>query len=140
MPVTQSKLQADFANNGNPADGIEAAGRIRYFNDTITFVGDEGANDEITLLDNLPTGALVDLAKSTIIGVAQAGVTLHIGHATDDEGYAASVSVATAGTRAFDTDGAALVPVPAERGVRVTVAGGSPSAGDQRVSIAYYVR
>ena len=140
MPVTQSNLQAEYANNGNPADGISASGSLRYLNDTITFVGDEGANDEITLLDNLPKGSLIDPAKSTIIGDAQSGVTLHVGHSTDDEGYGSSVSIATAGTRPFDTDGAALIPIPNAGGLRVTVGAGSPSAGSQRVSIAYYVR
>ena len=53
MPVTQPKLQADYANNGNPADGIEAAGRVRFLNDSITFVGDESSDDVVTLLGNL---------------------------------------------------------------------------------------
>tara|TARA_R100001463_G_scaffold10301_10_gene30236 strand:- start:2625 stop:3047 length:423 start_codon:yes stop_codon:yes gene_type:complete len=140
MPVTKSNLQADYANNGNPADGISASGSLCYLNDTITFVGDESANDEITLLDNLPKGALVDPAKSAIIGAAASGVSLHIGSSTDDEGYGSSVSIASAGTRPFDANGVALIPVDASGGLRATVAAGSPGAGSQRVSIAYYVR
>ena len=140
MPVTQSKLEADYANHGNPADGIEAAGRIRFFNDSITFVGDESSDDVVTLLSNLPAGALVDPAKSSVIGGAQSGVTLDIGTTAEENAYGNGVSIASAGTRFFDTDGHALIKVAAEADLKVTVAGGSPSAGTQRVSIAYYVR
>lgn len=140
MPVTQSKLQADYANNGNPADGIEAAGRVRFLNDSITFVGDESSDDVVTLLGNLPAGALVDPAKSSVIGGAQSGVTLDIGTTADENAYGNGVSIASAGTRFFDTDGHELIKVAAEADLKVTVAGGSPTAGTQRVSIAYYVR
>jgi hypothetical protein len=140
MPVTQSELQKDYAINGNPADGILAAGRLRFLNDTITFVGDEGADDVIALLPNLPAGALVDAAKSSVIGVSQAGVTLDIGTTAEADAYGDGVSIASAGTRFFDTDGSVLVEVAAGADLIATVKAGSPSAGQQRVSIAYYVR
>jgi len=140
MPVTQSKLQADYANHGNPADGIEATGRVRFLNDSITFVGDEGSADVITLLGNIPAGALIDPAKSSVIGGAQSGVTLDIGSTANPDAYGNGVSVASAGTRFFDTDGHELIKVAAEADLKVTIAGGSPTAGTQRVSIAYYVR
>ena len=140
MPVTKSILQADFADNGNPADGIQTAGRIRYFNDTVVFVGDESAADVVALLADLPAGALVDPAKSSIVGPAQSGVTVDLGTTDTPTAYGASVSIATAGTRFLDTDGYALIPVASEADLILTFAGGSPSAGAQRVSIAYYVR
>lgn len=140
MPVTKSILQADHATNGNPADGILAAGRLRFLNDTIVFVGDESATDVVALLPNLPAGALVDPAKSSVIGPAQSGVTIDLGTTADSTAYGNSVSIASAGTRFLDTDGFALITVAAEADLTVTVDGGSPSAGSQRVSIAYYVR
>ena len=140
MPVTKSILQADYADNGNPADGIKAAGRIRFLNDTVVFVGDESAADVVALLPNLPAGALVDPAKSSIVGPAQTGVTVDLGTTADSNAYGASVSVASAGTRFLDTDGFGLIEVASEADLILTVAGGLPVAGSQRVSIAYYVR
>lgn len=140
MPVTKSTLQADYADNGNPADGIKAAGRIRFLNDTVVFEGDEGAADVVALLPNLPAGALIDPAKSSIVGPAQSGVTVDLGPSDAANTYANSVSIATAGTRYFDTDGFDLIEVPAGSDLVLTVDGGSPVAGTQRVSIAYYVR
>ena len=140
MPVTKSTLQADYADNGNPADGIKAAGRIRFLNDTVVFEGDESATDVVALLPNLPAGALVDPAKSSIVGPAQSGVTVDLGATDDSNVYANSVSIATAGTRYFDTDGFDLIEVVPGSDLILTVAGGSPVAGTQRVSIAYYVR
>lgn len=140
MPATKSQLQADYATNGNPADGIKAAGRVRFLNDTVTFVGDESSGDVIALLANIPAGALVDPAKSSVIGAAKSGVTLDIGTTADPDAYADGVSIASGGTRFFDAAAVSLVKVAAEADLTVKVAGGSPSAGAQRVSIAYYVR
>jgi hypothetical protein len=140
MPVTKSTLQADYANNGNPADGIKAAGRIRFLNDTVVFEGDESSADIVALLPNLPAGALVDPAKSSIVGPAQSGVTVDLGTTDASNSYANSVSIGSAGTRYFDTDGFDLIEVAAGSDLVLTVDTGSPVAGSQRVSIAYYVR
>lgn len=140
MPVTKSKFFAkyDLPGNTQRPDSIEAEGRIRYLNDEITFVGDEAADDEVLLLP-LPKGAFVDLTKSYIIGVAMTGVTVDVDTNAGTTILTSALSLATAGSRVFDADANGLVEVTDGR-LALTVAGGSPGAVTQRVSVAYYIR
>jgi predicted transcriptional regulator len=60
MPVTKSTEYAKFNAVGlnQRPDSIQAQGRIRFLNDTITLIGDE-TTGVVNLLP-LPKGALVD--------------------------------------------------------------------------------
>lgn len=141
MPVTESTQYAKFNTIGltQRPDSIEAEGRIRYLNDVVTFVGDETTADAVSLLP-LPKGALVDLSKSTVVGPAMSGVTIDLGvNATENTNMVDGLNLATAGTRIVND---AIVPLleVTDGALTLTVAGGSPGAVSQRVSIAYYVR
>lgn len=141
MPVTESTQYAKFNTIGltQRPDSIEAEGRIRYLNDVVTFVGDETTGVAVKLLP-LPKGALVDLAKSTVIGPAMSGVSIDLGvNGAETTNMVDGLSLASAGTRVVSGDDVPLLEVT-DGALTLTVAGGTPAAVSQRVSIAYYVR
>jgi len=141
MPVTKSTQYAKFDTIGltQRPDSIEAEGRIRYLNDVVTFVGDEGLADAVTLLP-LPKGALVDASKSTVVGGAMSGVTIDLGvNSGETTNIVDGLNLASAGARVANDDLVNLIEVT-DGALTLTVAGGSPGAVSQRVSIAYYVR
>lgn len=141
MPVTESTQYAKFNTIGltQRPDSIEAEGRIRYLNDVVTFVGDETTADAVTLLP-LPKGALVDLSKSTVVGGAMSGVTIDLGvNSGETTNMVDGLNLASAGTRVVNDDIVPLLEVT-DGALTLTVAGGTPGAVSQRVSIAYYVR
>jgi hypothetical protein len=141
MPVTESVEYAKFNTIGlkNRPDSIQAEGRARFLNDEVVFVGDESSSDAVSLLP-LPKGALVDLARSFIIGGAMSGVSVDIGTSGSTDNLADGVSLASAGSRPFDASEVNMVEVTGDGGLTLTVAGGSPAAVSQRVSVCYYVR
>ena len=138
--TTKSTLfeQFDRATSIRP-DSIEAEGRVCYLNDTVVFDADNVVTDVINLLPGIPKGALVDLAKSEVIGAAMTAVTVSIGTTADIDLIGTDIALNAAGTRAFDADAPALVEWPGGD-LLLTVSGGDPGASTQRVSVAYYVR
>lgn len=120
-------------------DSIDAEGRIRFLNDKVVFVGNEGASDTVTCLP-LPKGCKIDLSQSALIGAAMSGVTVDLGVNGDTDNLADGQSLASAGTRILDANAVDLVEVT-DGSLIMTLDGGTPAASAAvLVRIAYYVR
>jgi hypothetical protein len=139
MPVTKSTEYAKFNAVGlnQRPDSIQAQGRIRFLNDTITLIGDE-TTGVVNLLP-LPKGALVDPTKSYFILTATTGMTVDVGVAGVADNLADGVALTSAGSTVFAANEIDLVEATTGD-LTLTFKSGTASATTIRVSVAYYVR
>lgn len=139
MPVTESTEYAKFNAVGlnQRPDSIQAQGRIRFLNDTITLIGDE-TTGVVNLLP-LPKGALVDPTKSYFILTATTGMTVDVGVAGVADNLADGVALTSAGSTVFAANEIDLVEATTGD-LTLTFKSGTAAATTIRVSVAYYVR
>ncbi len=138
MSEINSKLaaQAELNNSMRP-DSIEAEGRIRFLNDTVTFDGQVTSGDTVALLSPLPKGCLVDPVRSLVIIAGASNGSADIGVDGVDNNIVSALDLSSPAVTRGEGE---LVKVDAGD-VKLTLTGGTPSDGDTlRVSIAYYVR